>query len=136
MTSNQELRATADKMLELIERLTAAERQKRDHEEVGSPAFVALAEESLDLARLVDRWAAHQLDLARRAGALPTSDGVRLIDVEPRQIHRILADWREAQMRFDAAPPGSSEAAHAKADADRLRDEYREAELRLREQAC
>jgi hypothetical protein len=33
--------------------------------------------------------------------------GLKLIDVEPRPIDRILANWREAQLRLEIAAPGS-----------------------------
>lgn len=50
--------------------------------------------------------------------------GVELIDVEPRPLDRILANWREAQLRFELATPGSAEAEAAMADVERLREEY------------
>lgn len=46
------------------------------------------------------------------------------IDVEPRPLDRILANWREAQLRFELATPGSPEAEAATADIERLREEY------------
>jgi hypothetical protein len=40
---------------------------------------------------------------------------------------RILANWREAQLRFELAQPGSPEAEVATSDIERLREEYQAA---------
>ena len=52
------------------------------------------------------------------------SPEVRLINVEPRPLDRVLAHWREAQLRLEIAKPGSPEAEEAVRDIERLRDEY------------
>jgi hypothetical protein len=39
----------------------------------------------------------------------------------------VLAEWREAERRADAAPPGSAEAREAELLVERLREEYRRA---------
>jgi hypothetical protein len=49
------------------------------------------------------------------------------IATTPREIHTILAEWRDAERRAAEAPPGSAEAKTAEAEVDRLRDEYRQA---------
>ena len=45
----------------------------------------------------------------------------------PRELHTILAEWRDAERRSSEASPGSAEAKAAEAEIDRLRDEYRQA---------
>jgi hypothetical protein len=55
-------------------------------------------------------------------GKLPAD--VALIDVEPRRLDRILANWREAQFRLEIAALGSPEAEAATREIERLREEY------------
>jgi hypothetical protein len=125
MSDDHEFRATTDKMLDLIDRLREIEVGKQNAE-FASPEFVALADESEKLGRLVFRWAQLQ---AQMAHATPKSDGrgphgVRLADIEPRPLDRILADWREAQLRLEIARPGSPDAAQAADSVESLREEY------------
>jgi hypothetical protein len=54
-------------------------------------------------------------------GTLPAEP---LAAVEPRPLDRILAAWREAQLRFEMAKPGSPEAHGAADEIERLREEY------------
>ena len=49
---------------------------------------------------------------------------VRLINVEPRPLDRVLAQWREAQVRLELATPGSPASEAAVQDIERLREEY------------
>ena len=125
MPRRGEFRAFTDQMLEYIDRLRAAEERKRSVQ-VGSPDFVAAAEEASELSRLAFRWAQMQLEMARAIQS--STDGiqpdVRLINVEPRPLDRVLAHWREAQLRLELARPGSPEAEAAVRDIERLRDEY------------
>lgn len=125
---HEELRAAADKMLSLIDRLEAIERAKQ-HLTAGSDEFVRLAEDAERLARVVQRWSQHQLELARESERQRMAAGkIALTDVKPRQIDRILADWREAEMRLETADAGSDAAGQAAADVERLRAEYHAAE--------
>ena len=125
---HEELRAAADKMLSLIDRLEAIERAKQQLL-AGSDEFVRLAEEAERQARVIQRWSVHQLELARVAEReRMAAQRTALTDVQPRQLDRILADWREAEMRLETAEAGSEAAQQATRDAERLRAEYHAAE--------
>ena len=126
MTDRGEIRATSDHMLGMIDRLRAIEEEKRNVE-VGSGKFVELAREAETLGRLVFRWSAIQMQLAEQStshvehGRLPPEP---LTSFEPRPLDRILAAWREAQLRLEIARPGSEEAAAAADDVERPREEF------------
>jgi len=127
---NEELRAISDQMLTMLDRLVAMERDKQELT-LGSDEFVRLAEEVDHLSRMVQAWAATQLAEARDAEAKRGRGelgDVRLVDVKPRQLDRILADWREAELRHATAEPGSIAARQAEEDVSRLRDEYHRAD--------
>jgi len=124
MPRRGEFRAFTDQMLEFIDQLRAAEEAKRDVE-MGSPEFVEAARKAEELSRMAFRWAQMQLQMALEVqdqGGDMTD--VRLIDVEPRPLDRVLAAWREAQMRLDLATPGSPESEAAVRYIERLREEY------------
>jgi len=126
---NEQLAAAGDKMLDIIDRLDKVERAKHSLV-IGSEEFVEKAEEAARLARIAFRWSQLQLQLARdapRGGAGRTPD-LRLVDVQPRPLDRILADWREAQFRLEAAAPASEEAQAAADDVERLREEFHAAQ--------
>jgi hypothetical protein len=126
MPRRGEFRALTDQMLDYIDRLRTAEERKRAVE-VGSPEFISAAEEAEELSRLAFRWAQMQLHMARAAqhpGDGSVEADVRLIEVEPRPLDRVLAQWREAQLRLEVAVPGSPESAAAVRDIERLREEY------------
>ena len=125
MPRRGEFRAFTDQMLEYIDQFRAAEERKRSVE-VGSPDFIAAAEEASELSRLAFRWAQMQLEMARaiQAKGDQVASDVRLVDVVPRPLDRVLAHWREAQVRLEMARPGSPEADDAVKDIERLRDEY------------
>ena len=126
MPRRGEFRAFTDQMLNYIDRLRAAEEQKREVE-VGSPEFITAAEDAVELSRMAFRWAQMQLQMALASqepndGAIASD--VRLIEVEPRPLDTVLAHWREAQLRLELARPGSPEAEAAVRDIERLREEY------------
>ena len=125
MPRRGEFRALTDQMLEYLDQLRAAEERKRSVE-VGSADFITAAEEAAELSRLTFRWAQMELEMARRAHDQrhEVAPEVRLINVEPRPLDLVLAHWREAQLRLEIAPPGSTEADAAVRDIERLRDEY------------
>ena len=112
-------------MLDYIDRLRAAEEQKRAVE-VGSPEFIEAAKQAEEISRLAFRWAQMQLEMALsvQGESNTISADVRLINVEPRPLDRVLAQWREAQLRLETATPGSPESAAAVRDIERLREEY------------
>ena len=126
MNDDRELRAASDRMVELLRELTDVEQAKR-REPMASAAFVERAERAEELARLVFRWSGFQRELAEDAhhsagaggGSAPT-----IATVVPRRLDRILAGWREAQMRFEIAAPGSPEATQAVDEIERLRAEF------------
>jgi hypothetical protein len=127
MDTSHDLRATSDQMLTLIDHLRELEGTKRA-EVVGSQAFIERASEIERLSRVVFRWAGIQLQLAEATvGAVQRGelDRTSLERIPPRPLERILANWREAQLRFEIARPGSPEAASATDDIERLREEFR-----------
>jgi hypothetical protein len=125
-----EIRAIADQLLMMFDELRSVEEQKR-RESLGSDAFVALAEAAEAQGRLVFRWTGLQLeiarDAARRRGRGELAPDVSIEEIQPRRLDRILAAWREAQMRLEIAKPGTPEAAEAADRIERLHDEYRAA---------
>jgi urease beta subunit len=125
MPRRGEFRAFTDQMLEYIDRLRAAEDHKRSVQ-VGSAEFLTAAEEAAELSRLSFRWAQMQLEMAHAVQRQENgvSPEVRLINVEPRPLDKVLAHWREAQLRLEIARPGSPQAEEAVRDIERLRDEY------------
>ena len=116
-----EIRAAADHMLELMDEVRQAEERKREVP-LGSEAFVELAVRVATRARVVSRWADLQLQLAQ---SIPYGvEDVSISDLRPRPLERVLALWREAQIRLELAPPGSPAAEQAVDDIERLRNEY------------
>ena len=116
-----EIRAAADHMLELMDEVRQSEERKRDVP-LGSEEFVELAVRVAMRARVVSRWADLQLQLAQ---SIPYGvEDVSISDLRPRPLERVLALWREAQIRLELAPPGSPAAAQAVDDIERLRNEY------------
>jgi hypothetical protein len=134
MSDAQEFRATTDQMVAMIERLRATE-QAKQRVAFGSAEFVELAVEAERLSRVVFRWAGMQLDMARAsAGAVGRGElsPAPLTEVIPEPLDRILAAWREAQLRFEIATPGSPEAAAAADEVVRLRQEFHAVEATKR----
>jgi hypothetical protein len=127
MPERGEFRATTDTMLDIIDRLRASEERKQEVE-VGSPEFLMAAKQAEELSRLAFRWAQMQMQMALSAqsrineGKIPAN--IRLEDVEPRPLDRVLSHWREAQLRLELSTPGSPEAEAAARDIERLREEY------------
>jgi hypothetical protein len=83
--------------------------------------------QAAEISRLAFRWAQMQLEQALTLQSQTDGVGadVRLINVEPRPLDRVLAHWREAQLRLEIARPGSPESEAAVRDIERLRDVYR-----------
>jgi hypothetical protein len=130
MPNRHEFRATTDQQLELIDEFRALEMRKRTVA-MGSAEFVEIAIKTADQARLALRWAQMQLEMAYEA-ALRVESGeqppdVHLVEVTPRPIDKVLADWREAQLRLEIARPGSPEAKAAVDAIEALREEYQRA---------
>lgn len=130
VTGDREFRATTDQMLAMIDRLREIE-QAKQQVEFGSAEFIAMAVDAEHLSRVVFRWAGMQLQMAEAsAGAVQRGEvsSEPLENVESRPLDRILANWREAQLRFEIARPGSPEAAAAADAVERLREEFRATE--------
>jgi hypothetical protein len=124
------LRATSDALIKDLERLGLLERQKREMPP-DDPRLVELATEVEELALRVLGQSVRQRELTEDARQLVKAESPdapdRPINATPREIHAILADWREAERKVIEAAPGSPAARAAESDIDRLRAEYRDA---------
>lgn len=121
MTDETKLRTTSDAFLARLDRLHALEVEKRLLTP-GSERMVALAAEIEELVRDVLSVAGTQHVLADQADP---NDRLRPIEaIPPREAADILADWRAAERRFTSANAGSAEQDAARADIERLRQEY------------
>ena len=130
MDLEQDLRYTSDEMLRMLERLRALEMRKRKMTP-GTDEFKKLAEEVERLANSVfdhsrdqDRIAADAVELRRHN----VIESPPIDEIPPvRELHLILAEWRDAERRAAEAVPGSAQASDAEGDVQRLRLEYRRA---------
>lgn len=121
MTDETKLRTASDAFLARLDRLHALEVEKRLLTP-GTDRMVALAAEIEELVRDVLHVASAQHVLADRADP---DDALRPIEaIPPREAADILADWRAAERRFTSAKAGSAEQDAARADIERLRQEY------------
>ena len=124
------LRATSDALLADLEALEELERQKRGLQP-DDPQLVDTARRVETIARRLLGQSVRQRELTAVINDLAQAGHPdapqRTIDATPREIHQILADWRDAERRARAAAPDSAEAEAANADIDRLREEYRAA---------
>jgi hypothetical protein len=127
MPNRGEFRATTDQLLQMLDELRRMEQGKRSVA-LGTPEFVELAVKAADQGRVIFRWTQLQLQMAHESAARvergEQAPNVHLIEVIPRPIDKILANWREAQIRLEIARPGSPEAITATDDIERLREEY------------
>jgi hypothetical protein len=128
--ASRALRANSDALLDDLALLAALEQEKRTLLP-NSPRLVSLAEEIEQLAARVLGQSRRQRSLSEvvtdQAQAAPSTVIVPSIEETPREIHLILADWREAERRASDAAPGSPEAVDAENAIERLREEYRAA---------
>jgi hypothetical protein len=124
------LRATSDALLADLEALEELEREKRNLQP-DDPQLVDHARKVESIARRLLGQSVRQRELTSVASDMATSghpDTPRqTIEATPREIHQILADWRDAERRARDAEPGSVEAEAANADVERYREEYRAA---------
>jgi hypothetical protein len=119
--TDEELRLTSDNFLARVERLQALEEQKR---QLPPPETAEMAREVEKLTREVLEWAQRQSHLADQAAAREGADGPPIAIVPPRDLHLVLGEWREAERRLASEQPGTAGFESARADVDRLRDEY------------
>jgi len=117
-------------MMRDLEQLEELEREKRQLPPE-DPRLVKIAGEVEVLALRVLGTTVRQRELAEDAHDLVRQGSPKApehsIAGTPREIHVILAEWRDAERRATEAPPGSGEAAGAAAEVERLRAEYRNA---------
>ena len=124
----QELRRRSDQIIEAIGRLSNLEVDKREIQP-GTPEFVGTAtsvkraaQQLLDLATDEERLA-ERLQILRHSakGAVPERSIAEVPGARPIKV--VLAEWREAERRMEAEA-GTEAERIAKADAERLREEY------------
>jgi len=125
-----DLRGASDQLMRQIDRLHELETRKRELAPE-NPEFVRLAREIRDLAvaamaetRRQELLADAVADLAKGGDPIVVDHPIEDMAPGPREATLILADWRDAERRLAAAPEGSDEARHARADVERLRAEY------------
>jgi hypothetical protein len=123
------LRATSDALLRDLERLAALEQEKRELSP-DDPRMVEVAAQVESLALSVLGRTVRQRELTERVatpGARAAAAPADPLATAPREIHVILAEWRDAERRASDAVPGSADAANAELQIDDLREEYRRA---------
>ena len=132
MSIEPELHATSDAVLATLDRLRTLELEKRDLP-VGSPRLVELAKEIERLATTVLGASDAQVDLAKAAlagadaGTIDPGTTINEMGDPARDVHTVLAEWRDAERHLGEALPGSPEAARLRAEIEMLREEYRRA---------
>lgn len=125
-----DLRAASDMLIQRMDRLYELERRKRELPP-DEPEFIRLAREVEDVARGVLGATGLQVELAgevaaaAKRGDRSATEPIRDVPPNVRDAISILAEWRAAERRLAAAALGSDEERTARADVDRLRDEYR-----------
>jgi hypothetical protein len=123
------LRRASDEFMQRLDRLYELESRKRELPP-DQAEFVRLAREIEDLARALLFSGGQQVELAEEVHA-DIKQGETIVDqpirdTPPRRdAVSVLAEWRAAERQLAAAPPGSGAEHAAKAEVDRLREEYR-----------
>jgi hypothetical protein len=118
--AQQDLRLASDNFLTRVERLHALEVQKR---ELPAEETAELALEVEALSREVLEWAVRQSELAEEVAA--SSEAAQPISTTPpRAINIVLDEWRAAERALEGEQPATAAWESARADIDRLRDEY------------
>lgn len=124
-----DLRQASDTFMEQLDRLHDLETRKRELPP-DQPEFVRLVREIEDLSRALLWSGTQQVELAEvvhheaKASDVAADQSIR--DTPPRRdAVSILAEWRAAERRLSSAEPGSDDERDAKAETERLRDEYR-----------
>ncbi|HUG29566.1 MAG TPA: hypothetical protein VMQ65_03500 [Candidatus Limnocylindria bacterium] len=124
-----ELRQTSDLFMQRLDRLHDLESRKRELPP-DEAEFVRLAREIEDLSRALLHTGGQQVELAEvvhhqaKRNHVAVDQPIR--DTPPRRdAVAVLADWRAAERRLSAAAEGSEDEDEARADVERLREEYR-----------
>ena len=124
-----ELRRASDDFMQRLDRLYELESRKRELPP-DQAEFIRLAREIEDLARGLLFAGGVQVEKAEEVHA-DIKNGATVVDQPIRETPSkrdavaVLAEWRAAERRLAAAPPGSREERAARADVDQLREEYR-----------
>jgi erythromycin esterase-like protein len=116
-----ELRVASDSFLARVERMHALEQRKR---ELPADDIAELAQEIQALAEEVLGWARQQSRLAETAADAGLDDLRPIAVVPPRALNEVLSEWRAAERLLQTVEPGSAAYETARADSERLRDEY------------
>lgn len=118
--AQQDLRLASDNFLTRVERLHALEVQKR---ELPADETAELAREVEALTREILEWAVRQSGLASEVAA--SAESVQPISTTPpRALNLVLDEWRAAERALQNEQPATAAWESARADVDRLRDEY------------
>jgi hypothetical protein len=128
----EELRGASDALLRDLERLATLEERKR-RIMPGDPDLVSLSKDIEEVAQRVLFATVHQRSLTEEVDELIQKDpgAIRKRSIEatpPRELHKILRDWRDAERRVSEASRGSEESVSALREAAWLRIEYRNAQ--------
>jgi hypothetical protein len=124
-----DLRRASDEFMQRLDRLHELETRKRELPP-DQAEFVRLAREVEDLARALLYTGGKQVELAEEVHFEQKTTAVKvdrpIRETPPkRDAVAILSEWRAAERRLAAAGPGSKEEKAARADSERLREEYR-----------
>jgi hypothetical protein len=115
------LRVASDNFLSRVERLHALEEQKR---ELPSSEVAGLAEEVEALSREILGWAVKQAELARGVASEAPNELRPIAIIPPRAMPVVLDEWRSSERALEAEEPGTAAWESARADVERLREEY------------
>jgi len=127
MDLEPELRDTSDALLANLDRLRALEQEKRQLP-LDSPRLVELATQIESLAATVLGTTDRQTRLATAVVERGNAPDVSIEELTPaRDVHSVLADWRDAERRLAALPADSNDATVLRAEIGALREEYRRA---------
>jgi len=129
MEIEEQLRSESDSMLDAMDQLRSLEAEKRAIPP-NSRRFQMLARDVERLADTVVSHAEQQTDLGEQAAERHQATGEEAapINAGSRDVATILGEWRDAERRASAAEAGSADEAAARADVDRLRHEYQQAQ--------
>jgi hypothetical protein len=85
---------------------------------------VGIADEVETLTREILDWAVRQAELARAAAATDPNENRPIAIIPPRRLAIVLSEWRASERALEAQEPGTAAWESARADVNRLREEY------------